>query len=357
MKTNKFFLLPLVLVILSRAVDSQTLLVDDFNYPPIDSLNGTGSWFLSGLNSPYNIRVVTPGLTYAPGFAGSGIGNTAFIYNQPNGDICLKNFTTQTSGALYMAFMLRVDSVGANAAAGYNIGFDQSGGATNLNTRVYLRRVSSSSFNIGIAKTTGGAVYKNAVYQTNTTYVIVVKYTFVAGMDNDSAKVFIFSSSIPAVEPTAADTFDVAGTDMVDNGQVFLSNCYAQGNALVGTTVKYDGIRIGTTWQGAIMTPVTKISNETPERFRLEQNYPNPFNPMTVIRYQLIVNGFVSLKVYDLTGREVAAIVNESQPAGEYEARFDGSHLSSGVYFYQLRIGNYELGIDYSETKKMNLIK
>jgi hypothetical protein len=88
-----------------------------------------------------------------------------------------------------------------------------------------------------------------------------------------------------------------------------------------------------------------------PEDFSLSQNYPNPFNPSTVISYRLPVTSFVTLKVCDILGREVATLVNEEKPAGEYEVEFDGSNLPSGIYFYQLKAG------EFAETKKMILLK
>jgi len=96
------------------------------------------------------------------------------------------------------------------------------------------------------------------------------------------------------------------------------------------------------------------------DNYRLSQNYPNPFNPVTTITYQIPQTGFVSLKVYDLLGREIATLVNEEKPAGSYEVQFN-SHsgegrsaiggLTSGIYFYQLKAG------DYTETKKMILLR
>ena len=87
------------------------------------------------------------------------------------------------------------------------------------------------------------------------------------------------------------------------------------------------------------------------QNYQLSQNYPNPFNPSTVISYRLPVIGFVTLKVYDVLGREVATLVNEEKSAGEYEIEFNGSKLPSGIYFYQLKTGNFV------ETKKMVLLK
>jgi len=85
--------------------------------------------------------------------------------------------------------------------------------------------------------------------------------------------------------------------------------------------------------------------------FLLEQNYPNPFNPNTVISYQLPVGGDVTLKVYDILGNEIATLVNEYKPVGRYEVEFNASALPSGVYFYQLKAG------EFISTKKMILLK
>jgi len=85
--------------------------------------------------------------------------------------------------------------------------------------------------------------------------------------------------------------------------------------------------------------------------FNLKQNYPNPFNPSTTISYSLGDESDVSLKVYDIMGREVTELVNTKQPAGSYEVQFDASTLASGMYFYKLTAGNY------ITVKKMTLLK
>ncbi len=90
---------------------------------------------------------------------------------------------------------------------------------------------------------------------------------------------------------------------------------------------------------------------EIPVRFELKQNYPNPFNPKTIISYQLPVTNFVKLKVYDILGKEIVTLVNEKQSPGSYSVTFDGSNLSSGIYFYQLTTEGY------TDTKRMVLIK
>ena len=88
-----------------------------------------------------------------------------------------------------------------------------------------------------------------------------------------------------------------------------------------------------------------------PRNPKLHQNYPNPFNPVTNINFSIAENTFVSIKVYDITGREIASLVNEIKSPGNYSVIFDGSNLISGFYFYQIIAG------DYRETKKMSLLK
>jgi hypothetical protein len=85
-----------------------------------------------------------------------------------------------------------------------------------------------------------------------------------------------------------------------------------------------------------LATEINPISGSIPDKFELSQNYPNPFNPITNIKYQIIENGFVNLKIYDIVGREIATLVNKNQTAGTYETKFDASNISSGVYFYKL---------------------
>jgi len=90
---------------------------------------------------------------------------------------------------------------------------------------------------------------------------------------------------------------------------------------------------------------------ELPASFYLSQNYPNPFNPTTTIKYEIPEHSLITIKVYDVLGNEVENLVQEERPTGSYEVQFDGTGLTSGVYFYQIRAG------DFVETKKMVLMK
>ena len=85
--------------------------------------------------------------------------------------------------------------------------------------------------------------------------------------------------------------------------------------------------------------------------FRLFNNYPNPFNPSTTIKYSIPKQGNITLKVFDVLGSEVMTLINNGQQQGIYEIEFDGSELTSGIYFYRLQAG------EFVETKKMILLK
>jgi hypothetical protein len=96
---------------------------------------------------------------------------------------------------------------------------------------------------------------------------------------------------------------------------------------------------------------IQNVSNVIPDKFSLQQNYPNPFNPTTKIKFDIPQSVKVSLKVYDVLGREIANLVNSELNAGVYEYTFEGSAFSSGIYFYTLETENFK------ETKRMVLIK
>ncbi len=111
-----------------------------------------------------------------------------------------------------------------------------------------------------------------------------------------------------------------------------------------------DGILNGDT---SMPVGIQNVGSEVPDNFSLSQNYPNPFNPVTKIKFSLPSpsKGGVKLIVFDVLGREIAVLINEQLSPGTYEAEWDGSKYSSGVYFYKL------ITADYTETRKMVLVK
>jgi hypothetical protein len=100
-----------------------------------------------------------------------------------------------------------------------------------------------------------------------------------------------------------------------------------------------------------VVTGVQQPALETPQSYSLEQNYPNPFNPSTVISFQLPVNSHVTLKVFDVNGREVATLVDGEMAAGKHAVTFVPREATTGLYFYKITAGKF------SQTRKAVLMK
>jgi hypothetical protein len=105
-----------------------------------------------------------------------------------------------------------------------------------------------------------------------------------------------------------------------------------------------------TSWSGPIATDVV-AATELPTEFALHQNYPNPFNPSTTLEYHVPQSAFVSLKVYNLLGQEVATLVNEQKEPGRYSVRWVADAVSSGIYFAKMQAGSF------TQVRRMMVVK
>jgi len=176
-----------------------------------------------------------------------------------------------------------------------------------------------------------------------------------------------FSIPFPTPQDTIYWEFGYLASD-----SSFTDTIYSCGISLVWDTIPdpLDRWNFGPKFPLTIL-PVTSVDpddEKLPDNFVLSQNYPNPFNPTTKIKYTISQSIILSemknlipiqLKVYDILGNEIAILVNEEKPAGNYEVVFGGDGLTSGVYFYQLRAGNPLTGSGqgFMETKKMVLLR
>ena len=130
------------------------------------------------------------------------------------------------------------------------------------------------------------------------------------------------------------------------------------GNDEFGISTGFEGSRLyttdgGLTWVTSIAPPMAKTKVNEP--VKLNQNYPNPFNPSTVISYEVNASSNVTIKVYDMTGREVRTLENSFQNAGTYSVNFNGTNLASGIYFYVLRMNTGSS--EFTKTMRMILTK
>jgi hypothetical protein len=194
---------------------------------------------------------------------------------------------------------------------------------------------SSQQFPTIVTDGSGGAIITWADFRSGTDYDIY------AGRINASGVVEWMPNGVP---------ISIAG-----NNQQFP---IIVNNGSAGAIITWYDLRSGTDYDiyashvnnNGTLTSV-RMQSEQPSGFSLEQNYPNPFNPSTNIRFRIAESGFVSLKVFDLLGREVATLVNENLQAGSYEATFDARGLASGVYIYRLTSGGSSLSRKLLLTK------
>jgi len=154
----------------------------------------------------------------------------------------------------------------------------------------------------------------------------------------------------------AGELVDQSGTvvDVINttSSNPFILTAPSEGTYLVNAGYKNPNPRA---WDSmSVFISLTGVGDNNTEpmlTYKLYNNYPNPFNPSTKIKYSVAENTFVSLKIYDVAGSEVATVVNREQTAGEYEVDFNAVNLTSGVYIYKLNAGSFV------ETKKMILMK
>jgi len=154
----------------------------------------------------------------------------------------------------------------------------------------------------------------------------------------------------------AGELVDQSGTvvDVINttSSNPFILTAPSEGTYLVNAGYKNPNPRA---WDSiSVLISLTGVGDNNTEpmlTYKLYNNYPNPFNPSTKIKYSVAENTFVSLKIYDVAGSEVATVVNREQTAGEYEVDFNAVNLTSGVYIYKLNAGSFV------EIKKMILMK
>ena len=438
-KTYTVLTIILLTVLLTSFGVAQNLLTEDFSLT-LGNLAGQNGWTVT--SGTGGIAVTTPGLSYTNVniYQGSGIGNAVTLSHAvTETDTKSLSTTGVNTGSVYCSAMINVSET-TNATGDYliSLGYDAL-----YYANVYIRKDPTSGFNFGVSKLAygpgqGGAplpnpVYTSSAYNFGTTYLVVVKYTFIPGTSNDQVVLYV-NPVVWAPEP-GTPTLTANNTSSDLNPPGFTVVRLHQSSAVPTATI--DGIRVATTWADLPMpvelSSFTSITNgrniqlnwetkteknsdkfvierkaydtwesigsvksavlsnspkqysytdknlqsgkyqyrlkmvdndgtfrysstietvvEVPNEYSLLQNYPNPFNPSTVINYSTPQDGKVTLKVFDITGKELVVLVNENQKAGHYSVNFDASRLSSGVYFYTLNSGSF------MAAKKLTLIK
>lgn len=272
---------------------------------------------------------------------------------------------TLTSGGQFDSCLSGVATASAKITTGYNLStgtssFTISMWLNNLPTPATTRYLfgdpglSFRCFVGGVAPTNGAILRGTGVTDVNIPNIFPGPSVVHIVYDSATATVKIYKngSLTNSVVQTAFNF--TAGTGFTVGG-------YSSSAGLEGLMDEFrfykralDSTEIANTWNanlGVIISGITPVSNTVPKDYALNQNYPNPFNPVTKISFDLPKSGLVTLKIFDVLGREVKTLVNEVKNAGSYLVDFDASTFSSGTYFYRLESNGFV------STKKMLLIK
>lgn len=209
-----------------------------------------------------------------------------------------------------------------------------------------------ASYPIGGVFAHGGMAFKSAGVAVFVGGNVVVHHDASAPFDNAfkynfrDDQFFSLDRTILPICHTGIDGFEISLPGSDNNGVVPVG-IYAPGGMTGNNYNLTDAIQV---YKNPDITNINENISEVKD-FHLEQNYPNPFNPFTTIAFVLREKGFVKLYVYDLTGKVVSVIVNQSMQAGRHEVNFNGINLASGIYFYKLTAN------DFIDVKKMVLVK
>ena len=356
------------------------------------SVTGTGSLFGEGtLTRAFN-GDVSYSFPYLEGIdnrsatvaftSGTGTGTLSYqFFNAPPGNAGLpQTFVGQVINAV-APFYWRINATGTPGTYTLNLVGQNTGGVTDVVAlRIAKRAIAGnwSSVDAGTGSANAGTIVNPTVAQSGIVGFGEFTIGGAGGLDNPlpvTLSAFTgraIASGVELTWRTSSET-DNAGFAVLRNGEVigtYQTVPSLQGQGTTSSETRYsfidDGVLTGTTYTYRLRSfdlngtlhdypneATVRAESIAPKayRYELSQNYPNPFNPTTRIKYELKEAGFVSLKVFDMLGREVANLLNERRSAGSYEVTFNAANVASGIYFYRLDASTF------SQTKKMILVK
>jgi hypothetical protein len=360
-----------------RGIIGPVICTDAYNWSP-----GLTYWYIAAQNCDANTGVTSfVPCAYTPNWGVTWVHDTArSSYNDYELDIDYKSDTIYvlltnnltTSNENLRLRYLTLGNWGTNASWSQfnpaNESFPEFNGCLAVNRKnsamvVTYTTNESSNYNIKYSYAPNGSTWTTYVYLTNQANNETRSYVHSSPQQAGSFRVVFCSETSGLDTVVYMNTFDISSgfsnrtiVSRVNLSTGVLAPCvvgYMFNGTTAGAGAVYAGNGPSNIWYNGsdIITEVTPISSSIPDKFYLSQNYPNPFNPVTKINFAIKKNNFVTLKVFDVMGREVASLVNGNLNAGEYKVEFDGAKLSSGVYFYKLVSG------DFSDIKKMILVK
>ena len=316
------------------------------------STDSGASWAATGLrNVLVNALAVSPGSGEGGGtniFAGG----TGFFRSTDNGTSWTSTNTGLTDGPVYSLAV-----IGRNLFAGTEYGgvfLSTNDGTSWQSASTGLPSPQPDVFSLAVSDTNLFAGTRGGVFRSTDNGT-----SWAPPRDSGSSVSLVLSLAASGTNLFAGTTSGavyLSTNDYTSWTEVRTASSYI--NSVYSLAVSGTNLFAGTVDGGVFRRPLSEMilgintsPSETPAVFKLAQNYPNPFNPITTIKFELPKASHVNLTVYDVLGREVSALVNDRRDAGVYEAKFDGSNLTSGMYFYRLQAG------DFVSTKRMLVLK
>lgn len=300
------------------------------------SANNGVNWTQTTLNDKIVFSLAGSGNNVFAGVSGSG------VYLSTNNGINWSQ--TSLNNLTIYSLAISGSSIFAGTASGVYLSTNNGSNWTltaHIATTVYALLVSGTSVFSGTS--TGVYISTN----NGSTWTQTALSQPIRSLTADGNNIFAGTNSNTGVYYTNNN-----GTSWIQKNQGFTSLTTI--NALfIDNNFIFAGTQGQSVWKRSLteIIGIRNISSEIPSAFSLEQNYPNPFNPETKIKFSVSKSGGVKITVYDMIGREVQELVNESLKPGIYETTFNGAILNSGVYLYKITAG------EFSETKRMLLIK
>ena len=244
----KMMLLAVVMLAGSMGIKAQ-LLVENFDYTAgtvlatSTSVDATSGWAGHSGAGTNNITVTASSITY-PGYLSSGVGNDVSLV--ATGEDVNKTFTSQTTGTVYVSFLVNVTS--ASTAGDYFFHVGPTSLGNTFRGRVFVKKDASDNIYFGISHSTSTVSYTSTGYALNTTYLVVLKYEIVSGTANDVVSIYIN----PALNSTIPSTGWIVNTDTPTDPADIGSVALRQGGATSGAALKLDGIRVSTLWSDIV---------------------------------------------------------------------------------------------------------
>ncbi|PKN73298.1 MAG: hypothetical protein CVU50_03115 [Candidatus Cloacimonetes bacterium HGW-Cloacimonetes-3] len=297
--------LVLAFAIILVAMNASVLLTDDFT-GTVSTLLTANGWAAHSSSGSTPMSIASPGLAYT-GYLSSGIGNATSA--SANGEDVNKSFTAVSSGSVYYSFLVNTSIT--TTTAGYSAHFMQN--SSTFHGRFWIRLV-GTDVNFGLAKTTAAATWDPTNYAKDTTYLVVLKYTFNTGSTTDDAVYMYVDPTLGGAEPspTVSITTDTA-TDATSISMIGIR----QWNT--GTLARFDGIRVGTSWADVGATAAGATINVAG----------------TLSAFSTVTGTASAYQSYKVSGANLTADISVSAPASFELCKTSGGTYTSGLTFTQ----------------------